>query len=63
MKEVDQLGIRNATLMALDKISSGGRRPVHLSFDIDSLDDSEVITTGTPGKLLLLRQTLNEIMH
>jgi len=49
MKEVDQLGIRNVTRMALDKISPGGTRPVHLSFDIDSLDDSEIVTTGTPG--------------
>ena len=49
MKEVDLYGIRKVTHMALERITPGNIRPLHVSFDIDSLDDTEVITTGTPG--------------
>jgi arginase len=55
MKDVDLYGIRKVTEMALDHIcgkpgpSGTGRRPLHVSYDIDALDAGEVTTTGTPG--------------
>jgi len=50
MKDVDHLGIIKVTQMALAKITKGHTRPLHVSFDIDALDDLEASTTGTPGK-------------
>jgi arginase len=67
MKEVDRFGIRKVTQMALEHITPGNKRPLHVSFDIDSLDDREVITTGTPGNkdaetlksLICMKNTVN----
>jgi arginase len=51
MKDVDRLGIWETVRLALDKICPGFKRPLHVSFDIDALDDLEVSNTGTPGSL------------
>ncbi|CAG7819209.1 unnamed protein product [Allacma fusca] len=47
-KEVSNLGIEKVLEIALELICPGGKRPLHLSFDIDALDDLEVKSTGTP---------------
>lgn len=51
MGDVDRLGICEVTKQALDHVSLGGSRPVHLSFDVDSMDDFEIGScTGTSGE-------------
>jgi arginase len=47
-KEVSSLGIDKVVDLALESICPGGKRPLHVSFDIDTLDDLEVKSTGTP---------------
>ena len=49
MKEVHDLGVQNVLQMALEHICPGGKRALHVSFDIDVLDDLEAKSTGTPG--------------
>ncbi|XP_059096458.1 arginase-1-like [Tigriopus californicus] len=48
MREIDQFGVRDCLKQALAKINPNGDRPLHVSFDIDSLDPSEAPSTGTP---------------
>lgn len=48
MYHVDKYGIGRVVEMALERINPGRRRPVHLSFDVDSLDPSVTPSTGTP---------------
>jgi len=47
MQEVDKYGIGKVMQMALDHIDPKRRRPIHLSFDIDSMDPSVCPCTGT----------------
>jgi arginase len=47
-KEVSSLGIDKVLEIAFESICPGGKRPLHVSFDIDALDDLEVKSTGTP---------------
>lgn len=55
MRDVDRLGIVEVTRRALNKICpTGSNRSLHVSFDIDALDDSELggadgAVTGTAG--------------
>ena len=58
MREVDLYGIRQVTKMALESIAPGNKRPLHVTFDIDSLDDKEVRCTGTKGRLVDLINSL-----
>lgn len=53
MHEVDELGIGRVVTLALDYVNPMRDRPVHLSFDIDTLDPSVAPSTGTsvPGGL------------
>ena len=52
MGDVDQLGIVEVTSRALDHASLGGKRPIHISFDVDCLDDLEIgKCTGTSGNI------------
>lgn len=56
MRDVDRLGIVEVTRCALEKIApSGSKRPLHISFDIDVLDDLELggasSVTGTAGMM------------
>jgi len=46
MKEIDQLGIANVAVAALDQLESVAR--IHVSFDADSLDPSIAPGVGTP---------------
>lgn len=48
MDDIDSMGIHQITNMALQHISECGRRPIHVSFDIDSLCETYVKSTGTP---------------
>lgn len=48
MHEVDRYGIGRTVEMALDHVNPNRDLPIHMSFDIDALDPSEVPSTGTP---------------
>jgi arginase len=48
MHEIDEFGIGKVMKMALDHISPLRHRPLHLSFDVDSIDPTIVPSTGTP---------------
>jgi arginase len=48
MHEVDKYGINKVVEMAINHVSPGGSRPIHLSFDVDALDPSVAPSTGTP---------------
>lgn len=48
MKEVDECGIARVVKEALDYLSPERNSPLHLSFDIDSLDPIWAPSTGTP---------------
>lgn len=67
MRDVDQYGIQKVTEMALSRISHGNKmRPIHVSYDIDSICDSVVRSTGTPvpgGLTLREGITLMEMIH
>jgi arginase len=47
MDDVDRLGIHQVMVEGLDAINPGRDRPIHLSFDIDSLDPAVAFSTGT----------------
>lgn len=49
MYEIDLYGISTVLKMALTAIDPEGRRPIHFSFDIDSMDPSIAGSTGTPA--------------
>lgn len=49
MHEVDLYGISTVLKMALSAIDPEGTRPIHFSFDIDSMDPSIAASTGTPA--------------
>ena len=55
MRDIDKMGIFEVINQALDKINPGLQRPIHVSFDIDSLDEYLAPSTGTavPGGLTL----------
>ncbi|PAA80769.1 hypothetical protein BOX15_Mlig021759g1 [Macrostomum lignano] len=48
MQEVDHLGIQEVVRRSLQEVNPGFKRPIHLSFDIDSLDPGFAKCTGTP---------------
>ncbi|KAF9997465.1 Arginase, catabolizes arginine to ornithine and urea [Modicella reniformis] len=48
MHEVDKYGIAKVVEMAVEHVSPGRTRPIHLSFDVDALDPSVAPSTGTP---------------
>lgn len=48
MDDIDRLGIRETTRLALDSINPNQDRPLHVSFDIDSIDPVHAPSTGTP---------------
>ncbi|XP_053634917.1 arginase, hepatic [Cherax quadricarinatus] len=48
MRDLDAVGLNNAICRCLDHLQPGASRPLHLSFDIDSLDPLEAPSTGTP---------------
>ncbi|KAG0267968.1 Arginase, catabolizes arginine to ornithine and urea [Actinomortierella ambigua] len=48
MHEVDKYGIGKVVEMAVEHVSPGLSRPVHLSFDVDALDPTVAPSTGTP---------------
>ncbi|CAK8693083.1 unnamed protein product [Clavelina lepadiformis] len=47
IREIDRNGIAHCMEKILDMINPSGNRPIHLSFDIDSLDPSIAPATGT----------------
>ncbi|XP_033608705.1 arginase-1 isoform X2 [Cryptotermes secundus] len=48
MEDVERYGIIEVTNMALRRIDPNNNLPLHVSFDIDSLDALEAPSTGTP---------------
>lgn len=47
MSEIDALGIGRVMQLALQHVFKDGARPIHLSFDIDSVDPLLAPSTGT----------------
>lgn len=47
MRQIDQLGVREALRLALEAVDPHNNRNIHLSFDIDVLDPIEAPSTGT----------------
>uniref|UniRef100_A0A3B3C3N3 Arginase n=1 Tax=Oryzias melastigma TaxID=30732 RepID=A0A3B3C3N3_ORYME len=48
MSKVDQLGVAKVMEETCDHLSAKGKKPIHLSFDIDAIDPSITPATGTP---------------
>ena len=48
IRDIDQHGIAHCMERLLDMINPYGTRSLHVSFDIDSLDESIAPSTGTP---------------
>lgn len=48
MSDIDRMGVRAVVEEGLHRIDSTASRKIHLSFDIDALDPSEALATGTP---------------
>jgi len=52
MADVDKEGIEVIIQYAIQYLCQRSPgRPIHVSFDVDALDDLEVPCTGTPGNL------------
>ncbi|XP_052563992.1 arginase, hepatic [Culex pipiens pallens] len=47
MREVEQYGIHEVMRMALERVDPEGKKSLHVSYDIDSLDVLEAPSTGT----------------
>ncbi|KAJ8981226.1 hypothetical protein NQ317_004170 [Molorchus minor] len=60
MEEIENYGIATVVNMALNKLDPEGKRSIHVSFDIDSLDALEAPSTGIPIRGGL---TLREGIH
>ncbi|KAJ8734095.1 hypothetical protein PYW07_014646 [Mythimna separata] len=66
MEDVEEYGIKKSIEHVLKRLDPEGRKPIHVSFDIDSLDALEAPSTGTPVRGgLSLREAINlmEIIH
>jgi len=50
MKDVDRYGIARVMDMALQRIDPDGKRPLHLSLDVDACDPSVAPGTGTKAR-------------
>uniref|UniRef100_A0A8C2XJH7 Arginase n=1 Tax=Cyclopterus lumpus TaxID=8103 RepID=A0A8C2XJH7_CYCLU len=48
MREVDQLGVARVMEETCDYLTARGKKPIHLSYDIDAIDPSVTPATGTP---------------
>ncbi|CAN8006886.1 unnamed protein product, partial [Ixodes hexagonus] len=48
MAEIDRIGIRETIQRVLKRINPTGTKSLHVSFDIDSIDQLIVPSTGTP---------------
>ncbi|KAF9419271.1 hypothetical protein HW555_004198 [Spodoptera exigua] len=60
MEDVEEHGIKKSIEHVLKKLDPENKRPIHVSFDIDSLDALEAPSTGTPVRGgLSLREAIN----
>ncbi|XP_076464090.1 arginase-1-like [Babylonia areolata] len=48
MQEIDKHGIKGIMEWALKTVDPCGKRPIHLSFDVDAMDPEYAPSTGTP---------------
>ncbi|XP_028288003.1 arginase-1 [Parambassis ranga] len=48
MSEMDRLGVARVMEETCEYLSARGRKPIHLSYDIDAIDPSVTPATGTP---------------
>jgi len=60
MHEVETFGIHECVTRALKSIDPEGTRPLHVSFDVDSMEPSLCPSTGTP---VIGGLTLRELFH
>lgn len=67
MDKIKIHGAKNCLKMALEKLDPKGKRPIHVSFDIDSIDPKYVKATGVRANnglsLLDLQDTVNELSN
>lgn len=64
MEDLDEYGIKYAIKNILERLDPESKRPIHVSFDIDSLDAIEAPSTGTPVRGgLTLREGLYLMEH
>ncbi|CAG5018469.1 unnamed protein product [Parnassius apollo] len=66
MEDIEEHGIRKSIHHILQVLDPEMNKPIHVSFDIDSLDSLEAPSTGTPVRGgLTLREAINlmEIIH
>ncbi|CAH2100019.1 unnamed protein product [Euphydryas editha] len=66
MEDIEEYGIQKSINHILQRIDPEGNKPIHVSFDIDSLDALEAPSTGTPVRGgLTLREAIRlmEIIH
>ncbi|XP_014370617.2 arginase, hepatic [Papilio machaon] len=66
MEDIEEHGIRKSIQHILNVLDPEMKKPIHVSFDIDSLDALEAPSTGTPVRGgLSLREAINlmEIIH
>ncbi|XP_047538614.1 arginase, hepatic isoform X1 [Vanessa atalanta] len=66
MEDIEEHGIQKSINHILHRIDPEGKKPIHVSFDIDSLDALEAPSTGTPVRGgLTLREAIQlmEIIH
>jgi len=47
-EDVERLGMADVVRRALDAVNPNRSRPVHLSFDVDGIDPTDIPSTGTP---------------
>ncbi len=50
MREVDELGLKACIERAIQGVDPSGRRPIHLSLDVDAVDPSVAPGTGTRAR-------------
>ncbi|XP_032511881.1 arginase, hepatic isoform X2 [Danaus plexippus] len=66
MEDIEDYGIHKSIDHVLQRLDPKGNKPIHVSFDIDSLDSLEAPSTGTPVRGgLTLREAIKlmEIIH
>ncbi|GMG43472.1 unnamed protein product [Ambrosiozyma monospora] len=48
MYHVDKYGIAEVVRQAIEHVADGGKKPIHVSYDVDGIDPMYVVATGTP---------------
>ena len=63
MAQVDKMGAAAAVAKCLEHLNIGADRPLHMSFDIDSIDPVQAPATGTPGNALVITKVGSHVLY